>query len=194
MKNRYKKGEIVIVNGIGKNSGKEYKNVIGVIEDKDYYFVQYKVNIMFDDSDWFHERDITRVFEKENKKMFKYKICFATSKAGLDFVLDKIDKNDNKTNNLFKQSDVFQSYYADNKEYIFIIWSKTYWAENNTTVKTINKCLPMLRANNIPYQFISVGINNKEDIIINEFIKNDKNVDVFEVSTNIKIKKFGGII
>lgn len=194
MMNRFKKGELVIINGIGKNTGKEFSNVIGIIEEKDYYFVQYKVNIMFDTSDWFHERDLTRVFEKENKKICKHKVCFAIESRGLDFILKKMDALEDKTIDLFKQADIIQEYIVDDKKYFFIIWSNTYWPENNTTVKVINESFPILKKKNIAYQFISLGINEKQDIQINEFIKNDKNVDIFEVSTNIKIKKIGGII
>ena len=65
MKNKFNKGELVVINGIGKDTGKEYINVFGFIEEKDYYFGQYKVNIMFDTSDWFHEKSLKRVFDKE---------------------------------------------------------------------------------------------------------------------------------
>ncbi len=182
MKNKFNKGELVVINGIGKDTGKEYINVFGFIEEKDYYFGQYKVNIMFDTSDWFHEKSLKRVFDKENKKIHKYKVCFSTSKKGLDFILKKMDNVENKTIDLFKQADIFQKYVVDNKEYFYIVWSNTYWPYNNPTVRTINKCLPILKRENIAYQFISIGINEKQDIKINEFTKNDKNVDVFELA------------
>lgn len=194
MMNRFKKGELVIINGIGKNTGEEYSNVLGIIEEKDYYFVQYKVNIMFDNFDWFHEKDLKRVFEKEYKKVLKYKVCLASTEDGLDFILKRMQAMKNKTIDLFKQADIFQKYTTNNKQYFYVIWSNTYWPDNNSTVKAIKESLPILRKMNIPYQFITLGITEKDDIKIDEFIKNDRNVDIFEVSTNIKIKKIGGII
>lgn len=194
MMNRFKKGELVIINGIGKNTGKEYSNVLGIIEEKDYYFVQYKVNIMFDNSDWFHERDLKRVFEKEYKKVLKYKVCLASTEDGLNFIFKRMQAMKNKTIDLFKQADIFQRYVTNNKQYFYVIWSNTYWPDNNSTVKAIKESLPILRKMNIAYQFITLGITEKDDIKIDEFIKNDKNVDIFEVSTNIKIKRIGGII
>ena len=194
MMNKFKQGEIVVINGIGKATGKRYSNVLGIIGKKDYDFVEYEVNILFDNSDWFREKDLKRVFEKSKKKTNKYKTCFAISKYGLDFILEEVEAKVKDNVNLFNKADIFQKYIVDNKEYFFIILSNTYWAENNLTVKIINEALPVLRSNNIAYQLISIGINEKQDIKINEFIKNDKNVDIFELSTNIKIKKIGGII
>ena len=91
---------------------------------------------------------------------------------------------------------MFQEYRVDNKVYFFIFWTDTYWPETNFTVKAIEESLSNLRRGNIGYQYIKIGItnNNEKEIKINEFIKNDDNVNIFEVLTNIKIKKFGGII
>ena len=41
MMNRYKKGELVIINGIGKLHSEENSNVIGIIKEKDYFFNEY---------------------------------------------------------------------------------------------------------------------------------------------------------
>lgn len=196
MMNRYKKGELVVVNGKGKLHGENNLNVVGIIKEKDYYFNQYFVEILFGEDDWFKERDLTRIIEKEQKKTKKYKVCLAIKKEGLDYIQKQMLKDKDKTIDLFRQADLFQEYYADDNCYYFIVWGDTYWPENNFTVKAIENSLPKLRKNNIPYQYIKVGISNsnEKDVKINEFIKNDDNVNVFEVLTSIKIRKFGGIV
>lgn len=196
MMNRYKKGELVVVNGKGKLHGEDNLNVVGIIKEKDYYFNQYFVEILFGEDDWFKERDLTRIIEKEQKKTKKYKVCLAVKKEGLDYIQKQMLKDKDKTIDLFRQADLFQEYYADDNCYYFIVWGDTYWPENNFTVKAIENSLSRLRKNNIPYQYIKVGISNsnEKDVKINEFIKNDDNVNVFEVLTSIKIKKFGGIV
>lgn len=196
MMNRYKKGELVVINGIGKLHGEENSNVIGIIKEKDYFFNQYLVEIPFGKEDWFKESDLTRVFDKEKKKTKKYKVALAIRKEGFDYITNQMKKNPEQTIDLFRQADVFQEYRVDNNVYFFILWTDTYWPETNFTVKAIEESLSNLRRGNIGYQYIKIGItnNNEKEIKINEFIKNDDNVNIFEVLTNIKIKKFGGII
>ena len=196
MMNRYKKGEVVVVNGKGKLHGEKNANAIGIIKEKDYYFGQYYVEIIFGKDDWFKEQDLDRVFEKELKKTMKYKICFAIKKEGYEYIREQMMKNKEQTIDLFKQADLFQEYKADDNMYIFMFWKDTYWPENNFTVQAIEESLPELRKINIPYQYIKMGItdNREKEIKISEFIKNDSNVNVFEVLTSINIKKIGGIV
>lgn len=196
MMNRYKKGEVVVVNGKGKVYGEKNVNAIGIIKEKDYYFNQYYVEVIFGKDDWFKEQDLDRVFEKELKKTMKYKICFAVKKEGYEYIRAQMMKNKEQTIDLFKQADLFQEYKADDNMYIFMFWKDTYWPENNYTVQAIEESLPELRKINIPYQYIKMGItdNKEKEIKISEFIKNDSNVNVFEVLTSINIKKIGGIV
>lgn len=67
MKNKFKRNELVIVNGLGKIFGK-VKNKLGFIEDKDEYYKDYYVELISDNKDWFEENEIKRVWEKEVKK------------------------------------------------------------------------------------------------------------------------------
>ena len=196
MMNRYKKGELVIINGIGKLYSEENSNVIGIIKEKDYFFNEYLVEIPFGKEDWFKESDLTRVFDKDKKKTKKYKVALAIRKEGFEYITNQMKKNEEQTIDLFRQADVFQEYRVDNNVYFFILWTNTYWPETNFTVKAIEESLSYLRRGNIGYQYIKIGItnNNEKEIKINEFIKNDDNVNIFEVLTNIKINKFGGII
>ena len=193
MMNRYKKGELVIVNGKGKINEENNSNVIGIIKEKDYYFNQYFVEILFGKDDWFKEKQLTRIFEKEQKKASKYKVCLAIRKDGLDYIQKQMQKEDDKTIDLFKQADLFQEYHENESCYFFIFWKDTYWPETNFTVRAVEEALPKLKKNNIPYQYIVIS-NNEKNIKINEFVKNDKNINIFEVLINIKINKIGGIL
>ena len=95
---------------------------------------------------------------------------------------------------MFQKADIFQEFSEGEKTYFLIIWSNTYWANTNYTVEEIEKALPILKKENIGYQYIVLGISDKKYIKINEFTKNDSNVDILELSTKIKIKKIGGYI
>lgn len=192
--NKYKKGELVIVNGKGKKFGEQNTNVLGIIKEKDYYFNQYLVEIMFGKDDWFKEKDLTRIFEKKNRKSDKYKVGLAIEAKGLNYIAQKMFTHNEQTIDLLAQADLFQKYEVEDKSYFFIVWSETYWPETNYTVQTIEEALPIFKRENIPYQYIVMGITNPQYIKLEEFIKNDKNVDIFEISTKIRIKKFGGII
>lgn len=196
MMNRYKKGELVLINGTGKIYGEENNNVIGTIKEKDYFFNQYLVEVLFGKDDWFKESDLTRVFDKEKKKTKKYKVGLAINKEGFEYIRFQMKKYPDKTIDLFKQADLFQEYRADNNVYYFILWKDTYWPETNYTVRAIEESLSKLRKKNIAYQYIKIGLTdeNKKEIEINEFVKNDNNVNIFEVLANIKIKKIGGIV
>lgn len=196
MMNRYKKGELVIINGKGKLYSEENKNVIGIIKEKDYYFNHYFIEVPFGKDDWFKESSISRVFNKEMKKTKKYKVCLAIKEEGLEFIKKQMSIDTEKTIDLFEQADIFQEYFADGNVYFFILWGDTYWPDTNFTVKAIEQSFPKLRKRNIAYQYIRLGKtnSNEKEIKINEFIKNDNNVDIFEVLTSIKIKKIGGIL
>ena len=196
MMNRCKKNELVIVNGKGKINENENFNEIGIIKEKDYYYNQYFVELLFGKDDWFKERNLNRIFEKKMKKANKYKVCLAIKKEGFDYIQKTMQNEKDKTINLFKQADLFQEYHQNESSYFFIIWSETYWPETNFTVGAIEKALPKLRKNNIAYQYIKIGVseNNERELEVKEFCKNDSNVDIFEILTKIKIKRFGGII
>ena len=110
------------------------------------------------------------------------------------FHVDKMKEKDHKTIDMFQKADIFQEFSEGEKTYFLIIWSNTYWANTNYTVEEIEKALPILKKENIGYQYIVLGISDKKYIKINEFTKNDSNVDILELSTKIKIKKIGGYI
>ncbi len=194
MMNKFKKGELVIISGRGKEFNEENTNVLGRIKEKDYYFNQYLVEVFFGKNDWFKEEDLTPVFEKKNRKKDKYKVGLVIEDRGLRYILDEMREKEYKTINMFKKADIFQEFNENDKTYFLIIWSNTYWANTNYTVQEIEKALPILKKENIGYQYIVLGISDKKYIKIDEFTKNDSNVDILELSTKIKIKKIGGYI
>ena len=67
MFNKFKDGDIVIVNGIGKCNGKRYNNKIGKIICRDPFFFDY--NIKFEDGteDWLDDVYIEK-YESEEKQ------------------------------------------------------------------------------------------------------------------------------
>lgn len=61
MRNKFKKGELVIVNGIGKKEDKVYMNKRGNIIERDVFFLDYNVKFSKKEDDWFNERALRKV-------------------------------------------------------------------------------------------------------------------------------------
>ena len=68
MRNKFKYGELVKINGIGKIYGK-VKNELGFVIDKDEYYLDYYIDIFFGNKDWFDEKYLEKVLEKEGKEI-----------------------------------------------------------------------------------------------------------------------------
>ncbi len=68
MNNKFKVDDIVIVNGIGKINGKRYKEVKGIVLDRDTFFKDY--NIKFEDGtvDWIDPIYIESLEDYERRK------------------------------------------------------------------------------------------------------------------------------
>ena len=117
MMNKFKKGELVIISGKGKEFNEENTNVLGRIKEKDYYFNQYLVEVFFGKNDWFKEEDLTPVFEKKNRKKDKYKVGLVIENRGLRYILDKMKEKDHKTIDMFQKADIFQEFTEGEKTY-----------------------------------------------------------------------------
>ena len=194
MKNKFRIGEIVIINGTGKIYEKHIR-ALGIVKGKEYYFNEYLVSILSEDTeDWFSEDDLEIVMERRYKKQEKYKVALAIDMRGLDYITSKLDRLPNKNNNILKKIDIFKQYKAFKKEYAILIWTSTYWSETNFVVKTINESFKELRKMNIAYKQIIIGETDPTYIKINEFIDNDPNVDIFNIFQKIEIKNIGGIL
>lgn len=194
MTNKFRIGELVIVNGIGKVYQKKIK-ALGIIEGKDYFFNEYLITLLSSHKeDWYKEDDIEIVLERKAKKQEKFKVALAINIKGLELIKEKINNMPNKYNNILNKIDFYKEYQAYGKKYAILGWSSTYWAENNFVVKAIQDSFKELRRSNIAYKQIIIGETNPEYVRINEFIDNDKNVDIFSIWQKIEIKNIGGIL
>ena len=194
MKNKFRIGEIVVVNGKGKIHNK-YFRAIGIIQYKDYYFNEYFVTMISSNiEDWFSEEDIEIAMDREYKKTEKYKVVIAINKKGLQLILNKIEKMSNKNNNILKKLDLYKEYKVFKSTYAILVWTSTYWSENNFVVKCFEESFKELRENNLAYKQIIVGETNPKFIKINEFIDNDSNVDIFNILQKVELKNMGGIL
>ena len=194
MKNKFRINEIVVVNGKGKIYDIPIK-ALAMIDSKDYDFNEYFVTLLSSNKqDWFEEKDIERVMKVRIKKTEKYKVALAIENKGLDIIEDKIKKMPNKNNNILGKVDLIKEYKVDKKTYTILIWTSTYWSENNFAVKCIEDTLKQLRKKNIAYKQIIIGETDPTCVKINEFVDNDKSVDIFEIFQKIEIKNMGGIL
>ena len=194
MKNKFRIGEIVIVDGIGKISEKHIR-ALAIIDCKDYYFNEYLVTILSSNKqDWFCEDEIEIVMERKFKKQEKYKVALAIDKIGLNLILERIKAMPNKNNNILNKIDFYKEYKACKHEYAILIWTSTYWSDNNFVVKCIEDTLKELRPKNIAYKQIIIGETDPTFIQVREFIDNDINVDVFRIFQKIEVKNIGGIL
>lgn len=194
MKNKFRIGEIVVVRGQGKIFQKDY-NGLGIVIMKDYYFNEYLVTMISSGvEDWFKEDDIEIVMDRKIKKKDKYKVALAINIDGLSYIKNKVNLMPNKYNNILKKVDFYREYKRNKKSYAILIWTSTYWSENNFVVKCIQESFTKLRENNIAYKQIIIGETDPTFIQINEFIDNDENVDIFNIFQKIEIKNIGGIL
>ena len=144
MKNKFRIGEIVLINGTGKVYEKHFK-ALAIIQEKDYYFNEYLVTILSENiEDWFDEKDIEIVMDRIYKKTFKYKVVLAIEKNGLDLILNEIKPIKNKNNNILKKVDFYKEYKKNKKRYAIIVWTSTYWSDTNFVVEKIEEVLNTL--------------------------------------------------
>lgn len=61
MHNKFKKGTIVVVNGVGKCNDKRYYNMIGIVIERDPFFKDY--HILFEDGskDWLDDKFLEKL-------------------------------------------------------------------------------------------------------------------------------------
>lgn len=194
MKNKFRIGEIVKVNGKSEIYQKHIK-AIGIIQCKDYYFNEYLVSILSQNKeDWFKEGDIEIVMERKIKKKDKYKVALAINMKGLEYIMNQVNKMPNKYNNILDKVDIFKEYKAFKKEYAILIWTSTYWSRSNFVVNCIHSSFKELRRQNLAYKQVIIGETDPTYIEVNEFIDNDANVDIFNIFHKIELKNVGGIL
>lgn len=184
MTNKFKYGEIVLINGKGKLSNKAIKNHLGIVKEKEYYYKDYYVEVFCDNDDWFKEKDLTRTIERINGKTKKYDVMIVSTQNGINMIHNKIKSisKDNKWDKI----NLIKKYSKDSKKYCLIGWKNTYWPFTNKSVKGINEVISSFRRKNIPYKYLIVG-KNIDIVLKKEFIENDSNVDILNISIDIKI-------
>lgn len=194
MKNKFRIGELVIIDGIGYDSQKKYK-AFGLILEKDYSFNQYYVLILSNSKkEWIKEKDLRIVLDRKNKRKETYKVILATNIKGIIYIKKKIKSKENQNNNLLNKVDIYHEFNAYKKRYAILIWTSVHWPESNFVVQAIESSLDEFRKLNIGYKFLKVSEFNPKDIVIREFTKNDVSLDNFEIIQLIKVKNMGGIL
>ena len=90
MRSKYNYDELVKVSGIGRLFGK-VKNKLGFIIEKDTYYNDYYVQLIFGEKDWFDEKDLKRILELKKYKVEKYQIRLCTTKYGYELIKKKLE-------------------------------------------------------------------------------------------------------
>jgi len=68
MKNKYKKGNKVIVYGPGQNNGKFYKNLPAIIVERDPYFQDYNVRFKNGTEDWILPEYLRKPYTRKGRR------------------------------------------------------------------------------------------------------------------------------
>lgn len=69
MKSKFKIGDKVIVNGIGKNENQIYRNRKGSIIERDAYFFDYNVRFSNGKNDWFDAKALRKIKKYRERKI-----------------------------------------------------------------------------------------------------------------------------
>lgn len=89
MFNKFKDGEIVIINGIGKCNNTIYVNVVGRVICRDPYFLDYNVLLEDGTEDWFDGKYLIKVYK--DKYLLDYEVLY-----------EKKDRSGKNENNIHK--------------------------------------------------------------------------------------------
>lgn len=187
MRNKYNYGELVKVSGTGKING-EVKNELGFIIEKDSFYNDYLVDLIFNSKDWFKEDEIERILGKKKNKVERYQVRLCTTKEGYEMIINNLVKHEPISNNKLRQISIFKEFEKDQNKYIAIGWDSVFWPITNQSIKIIENTIKSFRGLDIPFQYIVMNEECLTDIEIYEFFENDSNVKVFSVERNIKIK------
>ena len=187
MRNRYNYGELVKVDGVGKQFGK-VKNKLGFIIEKDIYYQEYYIEIIFGENDWFSEESIERIFKEKRNKAEKFQVRLCTTEEGYNLIKTGIKEKEPISNNKFKKINIYKKFEKDGKTYIILGWKSVLWPISNKSIKILEKTIQEFRNSNIPFKYVVLNENKLTDIRIMEFCENDNNVDVFSIERKIKIK------
>lgn len=68
MNNKFKTGSRVYVCGYGEENGDFYRNVPGVIVERDSYYKDYLVRFKNGKEDWFSSEDIRKPYSRKRRR------------------------------------------------------------------------------------------------------------------------------
>ena len=187
MRNKYNYGELVKVNGIGKETGK-VENKLGFVIRKDDFYGDYYIELIFGDKDWFGEDALERVLGEKRNKSDKYHIRLCTTKQGYELLKERVKEKEPISNNKLKKIDIYKTFERDYKKYIIIGWNLTFWPSSNKSIKVLETTLKEFEKLNIPFQYVLLNENVLTDIRIKESYESDNKVKVFSIQRKIKTK------
>lgn len=187
MRNKYNYGELVKVNGIGKELGK-IENKLGFIVRKDDFFDDYYIDLIFGGKDWFNETALERILGEKRNKTDKYQVRLCTTKQGYELIKSKLKEKEPINNNKFKKVHIYKKFERNGKIYIIIGWKSVVWPISNKSINILETTIQEFESLNIPFQYILLNEERLDDIRIMNFYECDSNVNVFSIERNIKIK------
>lgn len=187
MRNKYNYGELVKVNGIGKELGK-IENKLGFILRKDDFFDDYYIDLIFGGKDWFNETALERILGEKRNKTDKYQVRLCTTKQGYELIKSKLKEKEPINNNKFKKVDIYKKFEKNGNTYIIIGWKSVVWPVSNKSINILETTIQEFESLNIPFQYILLNEERLDDIRIMNFYECDSNVNVFSIERNIKIK------
>ena len=187
MRNKFNYGELVKVNGIGEIYVK-VKNKLGFIIEKDSYYADYYIDLIFGKKDWFKEKSIERILGKKKNKVERYQIRLCTTVDGYELIKHNLQENGPISNNKLGQINIYKRFSKKGKDYIIVGWSSVFWPVSNKSIHIIENTIRTFKGLDIPFQYIVMNEENITDIEIYEFTDNDSNVKVFSIERKIKIK------
>lgn len=187
MRNKYNYKELVMVNGEGKQFGK-VENGLGFIIEKDSFYDDYYIELVFGGKDWFNESAIERILGEKRNKTEKYQVGFCTTKEGFNIIKLRLKEKEPISNNKFRKISICKEFERKGNNYIILVWKSVFWPVSNKSVRILEKTIEELKKQNIPFQYVLLNEDVLTDIKMMEFCETDKNVKVFSVERNIKMK------
>jgi len=188
MRNKFNYGELVKINGEGRELGK-VENKLGFIVEKDEFYNDYYIDLIFGGKDWFNEDSIERILGEKRNKTSKYQVRLCTNITGYNLIKSNISRNEPISNNKFKKIDIYKKLERNGESYIILGWKSVFWPTSNKSIRILEETIKDFKKLNIPFQYIILNEDIISDIRIIEFSIDEVNANVFSIERKIKIKK-----
>lgn len=187
MRNKFNYGELVKINGEGRELGK-VENKLGFIIEKDDFYNDYYIDLIFGEKDWFNEDTIERILGEKRNKTSKYQIRFCTNIKGYELIKSNINRNEPISNNKFKKVDIYKKIERNGELYIILGWKSVFWPTSNKSIRILEETIHDLKKLNIPFQYIILNEDIISDIRMIDFSTDKENANIFCIERKIKIK------